>query len=271
MRGTSAQSLHEVVRDAESRFAAEHGSLESTAQELFSVVDVIDGSNQLVRLLSDAGRDPGLKESAARALFGSRIGPLCEQIVLDAVRHRWSEQDDLLDGLEDVGVVALLEQASREDVLGAVEEELFQFSRAIQGSPALSEAFDEAREDPRRRRDIVRRLLEGRAHRLTVALAEQAVGRASDEKPARRVLRFAEFASERRQRLLAVVSSARPLSAAQQERLGAVLSRIYGRSLQMNTEISPDVVGGLRIQVGDDLFDATVLARLAQARHSLAS
>src|SRR5699024_941892 len=65
------------------------------------------------------------------------------------------------------------------------------------------------------------------------------------------------------------VSSAVPLSEAQQSRLGAVLASIYGREIQLNLTVDPTVVGGLQIQVGDDLFDATVLARLSRARSQL--
>ena len=39
----------------------------------------------------------------------------------------------------------------------------------------------------------------------------------------------------------------------------------------MNVQVDPQVVGGLRIQVGDDLYDATVLARLARAKQQLVS
>jgi F-type H+-transporting ATPase subunit delta len=39
--------------------------------------------------------------------------------------------------------------------------------------------------------------------------------------------------------------------------------------VQLNLDVDPEVVGGLRIQVGDDLYDATVLARLSRARSSL--
>ena len=39
----------------------------------------------------------------------------------------------------------------------------------------------------------------------------------------------------------------------------------------MNCTVDPSVIGGLRVQVGDDLYDATVLARLARAKDQLAS
>lgn len=271
MRGTSAASLREVVEAAERTFRTEDAPLEQTADELFSALGAIDASNQLVRLLSDGGLSASVKQTAAHELFGSRIGQAALSVVLDVVGRRWSEQEDVLDALERVGVVALLEQASRSGSLERVEEELFQTSRLIDATPALSEAFDDARERPAERADIVARLLDGRIDPVALRLALQAVSRRSETKPSRRVLEFAEQSSERRERLLAVVRSARPLTDQQSERLGAILDRIYGRPVQMNIEVSSDVVGGLRIQVGDDLYDATVLSRLAQARERLAS
>lgn len=271
MRGTSAASLREVVDGAEDRFRTDGAPLEQTADELFSALGAIDASNQLVRLLSDGGMPAAVKQDAVRRVLTGRIGETALGVVLDVVGRRWSEQEDILDALERVGVVALLEQADREGRLVQVEEQLFQVSRLIDTTPALSEAFDDARERPQDRAGIVRRLLEGRADRATVQLATQAVARRSDDKPSRRILDMARYASERRRRLLAVVTSARPLTEQQTQRLGGILDRIYGRSVQMNVETSPDVVGGLRIQVGDDLYDATVLARLDQARRRLAS
>lgn len=271
MRGTSAASLHEVVEDAEKSFRSSDAPLKQTADELFSALGAIDGSNQLLRLLSDGGLPAAVKQSAARELFEPRLGPAALSVVLDVVGRRWSEQEDILDALERAGVVALFEQASREGRLEQVEEQLFQVSRLIDTTPALSEAFDDARERPAERAAIIGRLLDGRVDRTTQLLATQAVARRSEDKPSRRVLDLAQYASERRRRLLAIVTAARPLSEQQTARLGAILDRIYGREVQMNVEVSRDVVGGLRIQVGDDLYDATVLSRLAQARERLAS
>src|SRR5690625_7213522 len=80
MRGTSSTSFAEVLRQAEAAFAAETGSLETVAEELFSVADAIDSSNQLVRLLSDAGR-----RSEER-----RVGKECEcrRVVEDKTKSR---------------------------------------------------------------------------------------------------------------------------------------------------------------------------------------
>ncbi|MCS6710915.1 F0F1 ATP synthase subunit delta [Brachybacterium sp. EF45031] len=271
MRGSSAASLEAIVRGTRAGWVGAPTPLDEVADELFSVADVIDSSNQMVRLLSDPGRSDAVKESAVRTLLADRVRPETLEIVLAVVTSTWSEQDDLLSALENVGIEALLEQADREGALESVEEELFQVSRLIDGSPELTAGLDAAREDPRRRTEILGRLLDGRVHRVTAALARRAVQRRSDLKPARRVLEFADFASQRRRRLLAIVTASRPLTPDQHARLGRILAAKYGQDVQMNVEVSPDVVGGLRIRVGDDLYDATVLSRLAAARQRLAS
>lgn len=269
MRGTSSTSFAEVLRLAESAFAGDRAGLESVAQELFSVADAIDSNNQLVRTLSDPGRPAEVKEAAVRSLFGGRVGEQALEATLEIVRRRWSDQDDILDALELLGVSALLERAQSEDALGQVEGELFEVSRLIDRSGDLTAALDGAREDPSQRAGILRTLLDGRVHPLTVALAARAVGRRTETKPARRVEGVARFASDRRRRAFASVSSAIPLDDAQQARLGSVLAGLYGREVQLNLQVDPAVVGGLRIQVGDDLYDATVLARLSRARSQL--
>src|SRR5699024_4273946 len=130
-------------------------------------------------------------------------------------------------------------------------------------------ALGGGRDDPARRATLLERLLDGRTHRLTTALAARAVGRRTEIKPARRVEEFARFASDRRRRAFAAVSSAVALDEAQQARLGAGVAASYGREGEMNLQVDPDVAGAVRIHVGDDLYDATVLARLSRARSQM--
>ncbi len=271
MRGISSTSLGEVLRRADAAAQAEAGSAEPIAGQLFAMADAIDESNQLVRLLSDAGRPAEVREHALRALFTDRVGPQALDIAVTAVRQRWSEQNDVLEALERAGVVILLVQADRDGVLDRVEEELFQVSRLIDDTPELSQALSDRRRSGHSRTATMRSLLEGRVHPLVADLAGRAVARDSAERPARRVEDMAHFASSRRQRLLGTVTSARQLDESHLSRLRTILARIYGQDVHLNLAVDPEVVGGLRIQVGDDLYDATVLGRLSRARARLAS
>ncbi len=63
-------------------------------------------------------------------------------------------------------------------------------------------------------------------------------------------------------RRTAVVQSSIPLGADGQEGVRGVLVGRYGAGLYLSFVVNPDLIGGLRVQVGSDVFDGSVLARL---------
>ena len=58
------------------------------------------------------------------------------------------------------------------------------------------------------------------------------------------------------------VVSARPLSDAQLEALKSKLSARVGRDVTLETSVDPELLGGLRVQLGSELIDATVRTKL---------
>jgi F-type H+-transporting ATPase subunit delta len=79
-----------------------------------------------------------------------------------------------------------------------------------------------------------------------------------------------DIVADQRGSIVATVITAAPLSASQSERLSSVLMRRYGKKVGLNAVIDPSVVGGLRVQVADDVIDASVAARLGELRQRLA-
>ncbi len=63
-------------------------------------------------------------------------------------------------------------------------------------------------------------------------------------------------------RRTAVVQSSIPLSIAGQEGVRGVLTARYGAGLYLSFVVNPGLIGGLRVQVGSDVYDGSVLARL---------
>ena len=59
------------------------------------------------------------------------------------------------------------------------------------------------------------------------------------------------------------IESATPIPSDLQIDLLASLARRYGPGLTSTFTIRPSLIGGVRIQVGNDVYDSTVLARLA--------
>lgn len=67
----------------------------------------------------------------------------------------------------------------------------------------------------------------------------------------------------------AKVYSAYPLDAAQLADLVAALEKRFGRKLQASVEIEPELIGGVRVVVGDEVLDTSVRARLERMKAAL--
>ena len=81
---------------------------------------------------------------------------------------------------------------------------------------------------------------------------------------------YSDILAARQQRSVADVTVASPLNEAQPERLQAALSASYGRELVLNVQVNPEVLGGVRVQVGDEMMNSTVADRLADVQRKLA-
>ena len=82
--------------------------------------------------------------------------------------------------------------------------------------------------------------------------------------------RALRLVADQRGRTVATAFAATALDDAQLSRLGAALSQRYGVDVTVNLVVDPAVVGGVRIEIGDDVIDATVSSRLNDLRQRLA-
>ncbi|TSE35306.1 ATP synthase subunit delta [Tepidimonas fonticaldi] len=67
----------------------------------------------------------------------------------------------------------------------------------------------------------------------------------------------------------ATVESAFPIEAAQLADLQGVLEKRFGRQLRLQVQLRPELIGGVRVVVGDEVLDTSVKARLEQMRVAL--
>lgn len=67
----------------------------------------------------------------------------------------------------------------------------------------------------------------------------------------------------------AVVYSAFDIDAAALTDLSTVLEKRFARKLNVKVELQPDLIGGVRVVVGDEVFDTSIKARLQQMKVAL--
>ena len=53
--------------------------------------------------------------------------------------------------------------------------------------------------------------------------------------------------------------------------IGAALAKLYGRQMHLNLDVDPEVLGGIRVQVGDEVINGSLADRLEDAGRRLAS
>lgn len=80
---------------------------------------------------------------------------------------------------------------------------------------------------------------------------------------------FETLLDARSGRATATVTSAVPLTAADEERLRIALHRLLHKDIAMTTAVDPSLIGGLVVRVGNRIYDASVANHLARLRHQL--
>ncbi|MDR1968498.1 MAG: F0F1 ATP synthase subunit delta [Burkholderiaceae bacterium] len=80
---------------------------------------------------------------------------------------------------------------------------------------------------------------------------------------------FRELANAQSGRSDAKIYSAFPIADGELASLKTVLEKRFGRQLQTQVHIDPDLIGGVRVVVGDEVLDTSVRARLQQMKTAL--
>ena len=268
--GSSRQSL---VIARGSLDAAVKGVSAATASEisthLFFAAEVFASKTALRRAITDPSRDIASKTALIKELFGSKIGKEASDLISGIAALRWSAGKDVIYVLEQLAIEAEASAANINNELDRVEDELFSASRLLVDSSELRSALvGGAGADLKAQ--LVTEILSKSASASTVklvrALVTQRRGRSIEAA-------FAEYLfglANRRNRLIAVVRTAAPISDAQKVRLSGAIEKQVGQPIRVNIQVDPTIIGGVSIKFADELIDASISNRLAHAGRALA-
>ncbi|RNI20899.1 F0F1 ATP synthase subunit delta [Flexivirga caeni] len=269
MQGASRRALA-TARQALGAQIGSGSDADALGDELLAIAKVLGSSASLRRALTDPSTEAAGRINLAGRVFGGKVSDAAEHVLRACVGHRWSDERDLGLGLERLGVEAILTGAERAGRIDDVEDELFRFERIIAGDRDLEDALTDRRRDSADKADLVGKLLKGKAAPETIRLARLAAGGTRERSVERELQSYVAIAAALRDRLVATVTSAVELTESERNRLGESLSRIYERPVHLNTVVDRSIVGGLRVQVGDEVIDGTIATRLEDARRVMA-
>jgi F-type H+-transporting ATPase subunit delta len=241
------------------------------SDDLFGVAGLLDREIGLRRALSEPASGAEAKIRLLESLIGSQVAPVTLDLLSGIVRARWSSPADLADVVEILAVQAEIVAAERAGRLDEVEDELFRFSRILEGAPELRAALGDRNFPGERKAELVNSLLEGHVTDSTRRLLTRLVSLPRGRTLEAGLEEYAKIAADRRERLVARVRAAAPLTEEQKNRLANALARTYGRQVHLNVDIDPSVIGGLSVAIGDEIIDGTIASRIDDARRRMAS
>ena len=235
-----------------------------TARQLFAAAHALGDSTQLASALADSAAPVAARQQVVQAVFAGSLGASALTVLASAASQRWSSPADLVDGVEELAIRA----ASAADAAD-LEGELFQFSRVVAANPDLELTLNSRRGDAQRKGELIDTILGAKASQGTVAIIRSLVAQTRGRRVRQLLQHAMNIVAAQRGRQVATVTSAQALTAAQLERLGGALSAKYGRTVTLNPVVDPSVIGGLRVQIADDVIDGSLSSRLADLRQQL--
>jgi len=270
MLGGSITSLKACQAELDRQVGGDAAVASQLSAALGSLLDALDGSPALVRALANPNRDVASREQLVRQMMAGLPAKVVD-LAAFVVAQRWSQDSDLGDAVEHLALDAALAEAEHLGLLEQLEAELFELDISLVSHRDLRTALGDTVATSAARGKLFDQVFTPSLLPQTSQLVKRMVMH-----PRGRGIRYSlkflgDLVAARRQRLVAVVQTARPLSKAQIDRLGAVLSEQYGQQMQMNVAVDPQTVGGLRIRVGHEVVDGTVVARLKDLKRAIAA
>lgn len=264
LRGASAEALAVL---AERLHGASGSDAARLGEDLLGVASLLRAEPGLRRVATDVSTDAAAKSGLLRQILDGKVGAAALDLVADAVTRRWTRTRDLADALEHLGVVAVVNSAGEESE--RLSDELFAVSQMVNGQVDLRTALSDPTRSTADKAGLLAELLADRTLPATQRLARQALD-GGHRSVVTGIAEYQKVAAEAHGQRVAKVVVAQELSGSELDRLRAVLSDQYGRTVHLNVVVDPAVIGGIRVEIGDDVIDGTVSGRLDDARRRLA-
>lgn len=264
MRGEASRIADRESRDSLApKLRDTHEDAWRIGNELFTITSALDNNIQLERALTDPSRPTADKVAVFKEMVGDQVHPMTTEIMTDLVSRRWSRARDIANAVEDFGVDAMMYYADATDSTLQVSIELSRLHSSLLNLPVVRSKLYDDQAPSEVRVKLFRELFgDKNLNKVTMRLAEHATCNLRRRRYLETIQWLIKKFSRHMGQSMITVTTAAPLKEEQIKRLIDVYSAKMGRQVHINSVVDPTVLGGMRIQVGDEVTDNTVVAQL---------
>jgi len=235
----------------------------SVGAELLAASAQIDANPALLGALSNAAAPAAARSALVARLFGT-LSAEARSVLSAAVEQSWSTADELVSGVEELGLRALAIAHSD------LDEELLAAAAVIDANHELELNLNSKLGDVASKVALADRIFSKKLSAAALGAVTHLTANPRGRSVSNALRQSARVAADQGGNELATVSVSAPLSAAQEQKLASLLEQTAGRSVRMTTVVDPSLVGGVRIQIGDEVIDGSVRSRIEDLRLQLA-
>ena len=243
---------------------------EQIGEDLFGASDLLADNTPLREGLTDPSRTDSDKLALLDAVFAPEVTKTTLAVLQDLVKEHWTSSRALVKVTSDLGLDAYIYQALKDGEYADLAQQLIDAVSVISDQRELRVQLSDIGEGGAQdRAALARTIFQGRVS----PIAERLIVRAAFSSHYGQLLRtlrdYASRVAELTGKTLVVAYTATELDEKQYKKLTALASRRWDIDVLLATVIDPSLIGGFRLDAGEQAVDTTVRRDFVVARESL--
>ena len=164
---------------------------------------------------------------------------------------------------------ALYEAAARQNAVWDVEQQFKTIAEALEHTPDIKAFLGSPKIETSRKIAVLKDTLSGRISELLMNAVELLIERGRHAELAAVYQAYSKIAGDASGQARAVVYTARPLNDAELAAIAEQFGKLTGKMIRAEQEVDPSLIGGVRVRIGDRLYDGSLSGKLARLEKEL--
>lgn len=165
--------------------------------------------------------------------------------------------------------LAVFELAQEQSAVVPVRNDLHSLASAIYVDSSVKEFFLSPVVDRKQKEEVLAKSFEGRVHDVALHTVLLLVRKRREALLRDLVRQYDQLEMQARGAEMLTITTAKQLDTAQLQALVARLEQLYGKKFDVSQRVDPELIGGVRIMMGDLRIDGSVAGRLEELSRTL--